>query len=1091
MHRLTITAGIALGLVMLCFTLGPVYAAHMVPEVQHAKAGLPSPDGTPLLLVHGFSDTCEYAFYKTQSPNGGPNAVDTTDYMLQHGWKTIDHIGYYNQNYTLNFTLPNGQKAQSSDRVNPLQCDHNVQDLQIAQQSGGTIKPCGAYSNGKDGTVDDSIRHLACLFAWHVYSTYTQHGQSVNILAHSMGGLVVRDAIGETTNHVPGFPPAPLAVNRVVTVATPHGGVGGTYHNLAFTFIGDSQELEDMNPGSSFMNTIANLQAPQGSTGTFWGLISASDECIPSPSGTGGHLISCAVNTGIIQYPYGDGVVAAESALAMKANTKVLYGVVTDNNTNTTYTADTNTQYQHEGHSCGQVFNLGNFCLQAPFYLNDGTPGSQQTRAWLCISNCTKTDFSDMNIGSTTAHPVLYSLAQIAALLAPPNLYTYVASNSDGRLEVFNRGADGNIWHDYQTSPGNSWSNWSVLQNGQSFNGDPAVGQDLDGRLEVFARNTLNNIAYNYQVSPGGGWHGWQTLSQSNSFQGTPAIGRNQSGNLEIFARGKDNNVWHNYQTSPGGTWSGWSAVQNGYGFNGDPVLGQNVDGRLEVFALGTDNNIWHNYQMGPGQWSGWVPLQGGQFFHGGLAVARNSDGRLEAYALDTHNSLVHNYQLAQGWENWSPVQLSANSAVFSNAPAVGMNGDGRLEAFAIEAHAGDMWHDFQSALNGGWGNWTTLQSGHGFIDTPAVGNDSDGRLEVFAQGTDGNIWQNYVKVGGGWNGWHTLQNGNSFQQTTPDPVVLCAPGGGTNWTSQNTSGTSDLCGQKLCTKTVPSGGAAASSDYYAGGLHNGSYHIWVFVGNTYANAGNVHYHVDAQNFSHGGYINQNAATNQWVELNAFGASSYTPNGGLLHVSVDNTDTSAANKNCTPTCYVSADALVVTPGGAPESTGGSPPLNPNPLNDYPWNGLTTGGDGWGMGYGQCVSYTAWKIYQNVGGTQHPNAIPARGWMPTDASRSPVTPAWGNANNWAAYASGHGIVVNHTPRVGDIAQWATYSGFPVGHVAYVYQVNADGSIDLAQYNLRENEQFSTLHMPPGGTYDTSFGYGAFFVPFPENFIHAGD
>lgn len=172
------------------------------------------------------------------------------------------------------------------------------------------------------------------------------------------------------------------------------------------------------------------------------------------------------------------------------------------------------------------------------------------------------------------------------------------------------------------------------------------------------------------------------------------------------------------------------------------------------------------------------------------------------------------------------------------------------------------------------------------------------------------------------------------------------------------------------------------------------------------------------------------------------------------------------------------------------------PALPSTTN-YPWAGLTyaDGGDQWGMAYGQCVSYAAWMIYQNNGGTQHPASIPAKGWFPSDGlAKSPVRYSWGNAGYWNGSAASAGYRVDSTPHVGAIAQWVNGSdggAFTVGHVAYVTGVNSDGSMDLAQYNLREDSRFSTLHMPRGGATDTSNGHGPFFVSWPDHFLHIGD
>ena len=166
-------------------------------------------------------------------------------------------------------------------------------------------------------------------------------------------------------------------------------------------------------------------------------------------------------------------------------------------------------------------------------------------------------------------------------------------------------------------------------------------------------------------------------------------------------------------------------------------------------------------------------------------------------------------------------------------------------------------------------------------------------------------------------------------------------------------------------------------------------------------------------------------------------------------------------------------------------------------SDYPWAGLTyaNGGDQWGMAYGQCVSYAAWMIYQNNGGAQHPPTVPDQGWFPSDGlAKGPVRYTWGNAGDWNVSAANAGFAVDRTPRVGSIAQWVNGSdggAFTVGHVAYVTAVYGDGSVDLAQYNLREDSRFSTLHLPPGGATDTSNGHGPFFVSYPDHFLHIHD
>lgn len=62
--------------------------------------------------------------------------------------------------------------------------------------------------------------------------------------------------------------------------------------------------------------------------------------------------------------------------------------------------------------------------------------------------------------------------------------------------------------------------------------------------------------------------------------------------------------------------------------------------------------------------------------------------------------------------------------------------------------------------------------------------------------------------------------------------------------------------------------------------------------------------------------------------------------------------------------------------------------------------------------------------------------------------SPIPTSWGNANTWDDNARRDGYMVNNTPAVGAIFQ--TDSG-EYGHVAYVINVNLDGSWVISEMN----------------------------------------
>jgi hypothetical protein len=217
-------------------------AALAIVSVAGGTAGTSTParadtaTADPLLLIHGFNDDCGAA-WNTNSGRSGDMAATT--YLGNHGFGSIDEVGYYTSS------------AVSTDNADTSTCNEDLNTLvqtdQNMQQCNGLPGPSSAY-----GTKDDQLDRLGCLLAWYIWEKYSQYGRTVNILAHSMGGLIVRDAIGRTSAHAQHFPPQALWVARVVTVATPHGGIDGLYRTLAAS---DNRtngaELDDMQPGSS------------------------------------------------------------------------------------------------------------------------------------------------------------------------------------------------------------------------------------------------------------------------------------------------------------------------------------------------------------------------------------------------------------------------------------------------------------------------------------------------------------------------------------------------------------------------------------------------------------------------------------------------------------------------------------------------------------------------------------------------------------------------------------------------------------------------------------------------------------------------
>ncbi len=94
-------------------------------------------------------------------------------------------------------------------------------------------------------------------------------------------------------------------------------------------------------------------------------------------------------------------------------------------------------------------------------------------------------------------------------------------------------------------------------------------------------------------------------------------------------------------------------------------------------------------------------------------------------------------------------------------------------------------------------------------------------------------------------------------------------------------------------------------------------------------------------------------------------------------------------------------------------------------------------DNWGMYNRECVSFTAWKVWNS-------------------GRHMPYWGGIGNANQWDDNARASGIPVDGTPREGDVA--ISNSG-PYGHAMYVESVGGNGTIYVSQYNAALNGQYS--------------------------------
>lgn len=125
---------------------------------------------------------------------------------------------------------------------------------------GFTQKNCGVRA-----TTQTSIIDIARCFAWWVYETYNLQGKPVDLIDHSMFGLIARYALANSGVD-PTFPPS-MSINHVVSLSSPFQGIdkgaGGLSPELTVDLTcGAYKQCQEMKRGSGFITALNQRPVP-------------------------------------------------------------------------------------------------------------------------------------------------------------------------------------------------------------------------------------------------------------------------------------------------------------------------------------------------------------------------------------------------------------------------------------------------------------------------------------------------------------------------------------------------------------------------------------------------------------------------------------------------------------------------------------------------------------------------------------------------------------------------------------------------------------------------------------------------------------
>jgi hypothetical protein len=237
-----------------------------------------------------------------------------------------------------------------------------------------------------------------------------------------------------------------------------------------------------------------------------------------------------------------------------------------------------------------------------------------------------------------------------------------------GRLDVFVRGSDNQLWHNWDAG---GWWGWEPLGAPPGgLTSAPGAVAWASGRIDVFAVGTDNQLWHKWYQAR---WSGWEPLG--GVIVGTPAVASWASGRLDVFVRGTDDQLWHKWYQAG---WSGWEPLGGTLGSG--PAATSWAQGRIDVVVAGVDGSAFHTYYDG-----GWHPFDflGGQVV-GDPAMSTWASGRLDVLVRGTDDNLYDQWY-AGGWSGWQ----FAFAGPIASGPAAVSRVSGAIDVFAIGTDGG------------------------------------------------------------------------------------------------------------------------------------------------------------------------------------------------------------------------------------------------------------------------------------------------------------------------------------------------------------------------------------------------------------------
>jgi hypothetical protein len=270
------------------------------PGGSEPKPPKPKPNRTPVLLLHGISAPVK-SLVPQLDPLSAKHDCESEHYwdVMRHqldvvgGFTRVQTVGYYGLNEARCDIQLGGYGPVAIGAVdnwsllNHAQCTTQpgapVEGSCLNDHAEVTAPGARGLTEEYVHTGNTNIRHVAYHFAWMVQQEFG--GGPVNVVGHSMGGLVVRYALSAVQRGDPDFP-AKLVIPQVVTVGTPFLGGPRYFGRLCnwWDQCVDLQQGTDRSEVQWFFDQVEGNAPPRGSGRSDWSQIHSMHDGIAPPA---------------------------------------------------------------------------------------------------------------------------------------------------------------------------------------------------------------------------------------------------------------------------------------------------------------------------------------------------------------------------------------------------------------------------------------------------------------------------------------------------------------------------------------------------------------------------------------------------------------------------------------------------------------------------------------------------------------------------------------------------------------------------------------------------------------------------------------